>query len=134
VSTPNPPAVGSIGWLDLTVPNAPAIRDFYARVVGWTVTPVPMGDYDDFVMNASETGVATAGICNAQGRNAGLPAVWLMYITVADLNASLAECRAAGGRVIAEPRSAGGASRFAVIEDPAGAAVALYDAGIRASA
>lgn len=129
MTTPPPPPIGSVGWLDLTVANAPAIRDFYARVVGWTVTPLSMGDYDDFVMNASGTGAPTAGICHAQGKNAGVPTAWLMYITVADLDASLVECAAAGGRLIAAPRSAGGTARFAVIEDPSGAAVALYDAG-----
>ena len=125
------PPIGTVGWLDLTVPDAPAIRDFYARVVGWTITPLSMGNYDDFVMNASGTGAPTAGICHAQGRNAGLPTAWLMYITVADLDASLVECEAAGGRLIAPPRNAGGTARFAVIEDPAGAAVALYDTGVR---
>ncbi|MFW5947166.1 MAG: hypothetical protein ACOCUW_01630 [Gemmatimonadota bacterium] len=34
---------GSIAWIDLTVADAPGIRDFYASVVGWTPSPVPMG-------------------------------------------------------------------------------------------
>jgi large conductance mechanosensitive channel protein len=29
------PAPGSIGWLDLTVEDAPRLRDFYSAVVGW---------------------------------------------------------------------------------------------------
>lgn len=131
MTTPPPPPLGTVGWLDLTVPNAPAICDFYSRVVGWTITPHSMGDYDDFVMNATGTGEPIAGICHARGKNAGLPAVWLMYITVADLDASLAACEAAGGKVLAPPRSAGGTARFSVIEDPAGACVALYDTGAR---
>lgn len=35
--------VGSIGWIDLTVDDAPRVRDFYAAVVGWKPEPVPMG-------------------------------------------------------------------------------------------
>jgi predicted enzyme related to lactoylglutathione lyase len=27
--------VGKIGWLDLTVDDADAVRDFYREVVGW---------------------------------------------------------------------------------------------------
>lgn len=133
MSTPPPPPLGTVGWIDLTVPDAPAIRDFYARVAGWTVTPLSMGDYDDFVMNAQGTGNPTAGICHAQGKNAGLPVMWLIYITVADLDASLAACVAGGGAVVAEPRGAGGTARYAVIRDPAGAAVALYDPGAPAA-
>jgi len=26
---------GKIGWIDLTVPDAEAIRDFYQHVAGW---------------------------------------------------------------------------------------------------
>lgn len=37
-----------------------------------------MGAYDDYVMNASSTGQATAGICHARGGNADLPAQWLV--------------------------------------------------------
>jgi predicted enzyme related to lactoylglutathione lyase len=32
-----------VAWQDLTVPNAEAIRDFYAVVVGWRPEPVDMG-------------------------------------------------------------------------------------------
>ena len=30
------PAVGTIGWKDLTVENAERVRDFYMGVAGWT--------------------------------------------------------------------------------------------------
>lgn len=62
---------GAIGWIDLTVPNAPAVRDFYAAVVGWTVQDVKMGDYADYTMRTSESGEAVAGVCHAQGTNVG---------------------------------------------------------------
>jgi predicted enzyme related to lactoylglutathione lyase len=32
------PAIGQIGWVDLTVPNATTVRDFYQHVTGWTPT------------------------------------------------------------------------------------------------
>ena len=128
---PPPPPIGTIGWFDLTVPSAPVVRAFYERVAGWTATPLSMGDYDDYIMSASGTGAPVGGVCNARGKNAELPAAWLMYITVADLEASLTECEASGGRILSAPRNAGGPARFAVIEDPAGAPVALYDAGVR---
>ena len=127
---PPPPPVGSIGWADLTVPDASALRDFYAAVAGWTVVPLSMGDYDDYLMMQPGTETPVAGVCHARGKNAGLPPVWLMYITVTDLDARLAACRAAGGQVLMEPRSSGGTARFAVIQDPAGATVALFDAGV----
>jgi uncharacterized protein len=120
--------VGSIGWTDLTVPDAGPVRDFYARVVGWRAEPVSMGDYDDFNMVRPSDGQPAAGVCHARGANAQLPGVWLIYVVVESLDASLAQVRALGGRVIGEPRSAG-TGRFAVIADPAGAVCGLYEQG-----
>jgi predicted enzyme related to lactoylglutathione lyase len=128
-----PPKVGTIGWTDLTVPDAVAVSDFYAKVAGWTATPMSMGDYDDFVM-MTPGGEAVGGVCHARGRNAALPPVWMVYITVADLDASLAACTAGGGRIVAEPRSGGETARYAIIADPAGATVALFDPGVREQA
>ena len=123
---PAPPAIGALGWADLTVPDAAAVRDFYEAVAGWTATPLDMGGYADFVMQQPGTGVPVAGICHARGPNAGLTAQWLVYITVADLDASIAECTRRGGAVLAGPRAAGKGARFCVIRDPAGAVAALY--------
>lgn len=44
---------GAIAWVDLTVPNAPALRDFYAAVAGWSPQDVKVGDYADFTMRTS---------------------------------------------------------------------------------
>ena len=54
--------------------------------------------------------------------------MWLVYFVVASLDASVAEVRARGGKVLREPRSAGG-GRYAVVSDPAGAVCALYENG-----
>ena len=123
---PKPPAPGQIGWVDLTVADAPALRDFYARVTGWTPSPVEMGDYQDFCMSAAD-GRVVAGICHARGENAGLPPVWLVYITVADLDESLRRCVEGGGAVRVVPQGMGGMGRYAVIQDPAGAVAALFE-------
>jgi uncharacterized protein len=125
---PKPPAPGQIGWVDLTVPDAPALRDFYARVTGWMPSPVEMGGYQDFSMSGAD-GRVVAGICHARGENAALPPVWLVYITVADLDESLRRCVEGGGTVRVAPQGMGGMGRYAVIQDPAGAVAALFEPG-----
>jgi len=117
--------VGAIGWTDLTIPDAPEIRDFYAAVVGWKPSAVNMGEYSDFNMTGTD-GAPVVGVCHARGTNADLPPVWLIYVRVADLDRSLAACDALGGSVIAAPKAFGQTSRYAVIQDPAGAIAALY--------
>jgi hypothetical protein len=123
------PKAGNITWVDLTVPDADRIRDFYAEVVGWRVSPVDMGGYDDYCMIPRDSEAPVAGVCHAQGANDGLPAQWLVYITVDNLDESLKRCQELGGKLIHGPRGMGGPQRFAVIEDPSGAVAALFQAG-----
>lgn len=117
-----------VAWVDLTVDDAPSVRDFYASVMGWTPEGVDMGEYEDFNMLDPESGEPTAGVCHARGSNASIPSVWMVYFAVDDLDAALEACRAGGGEVVDGPRAAG-RSRFAVIRDPAGAVCALVEAG-----
>jgi uncharacterized protein len=118
---------GQIGWIDLTVPDAVGLRDFYQAVTGWTPSPVKMGDYQDFCMHAPGEPQPVAGICHARGENLGLPAVWMMYITVDDLDQSLLRCQELGGKLLRPVTSVGTNARFCVIQDPAGAICALYE-------
>ncbi|MBE0658190.1 MAG: VOC family protein [Bryobacteraceae bacterium] len=118
---------GTIGWVDLTVDDAPVLRDFYARVAGWKPEPVSMGGYDDFSMMNPETGTPVAGVCHRRGPNQDLPPVWMIYIIVASIEAALDEVEAAGGTVVKRPAKTGPGS-MAVIQDPLGVYSALYQA------
>lgn len=115
--------IGTIVGLDLTVPDAPGIRDFYAAVVGWRPEPLSMGDYDDYVMAAPD-GTPVAGVCHARGGNTGLPQQWLAYIAVEDLAASLDTCEERGGKILSSPNGSGPGA-FAVIQDPSGGVLAI---------
>lgn len=117
--------IGTMGWFDLTVPNADAVRDFYRAVVGWGVQECEMEGYSDYVMTLPGNGKGVSGVCWARGANTGLPPVWLIYVTVADIDASIASVLELGGKVLVGPKNMG-AARYCVIQDPAGASLALY--------
>ena len=117
--------VGKIGWIDMTVDDAPGVRDFYKAIVGWESDDVDMGGYSDYVMKMPGSGDGVSGICHARGSNAELPPGWLIYIVVADVERSAAACARHGGKVVVEPRGLAG-GRFCVIEDPGGSIAALY--------
>ncbi|MBU0519637.1 VOC family protein [bacterium] len=120
------PANGSVSWRDLTVPNADLVRDFYCKVVGWETEPVDMGGYRDYNMKDA-AGNVVAGICHARGSIKNLPPQWLMYITVDNLDRSIAKCHELGGKLLTGPNDYGGMGRYAVVQDPAKAVVALYE-------
>ena len=118
---------GLIRWVDLTVADAPAIREFYEAVVGWKSSPVPMSGYSDWCMLPDGGGEPVAGVCHARGDNAALPQGWLIYITVSDLVRSMEECVGRGGEVVYGPKNYGPDGRWCVIRDPAGAHAALFE-------
>ena len=120
------PVPGSLGWLDLTVDDAPRIRDFYHRVAGWRIQDVPMGDYQDYAMLDAD-GTAVAGVCHRRGGNADVPTGWLPYVVVEDLDASLAEVDALGGERLGDVKAMDGHGRYVPVRDPAGATIMLFE-------
>jgi predicted enzyme related to lactoylglutathione lyase len=68
-----------------------------------------------------------AGVCHARGPNADLPAQWIVYVGVPDLDHSLAQAAALGGSVVRPAQDMGAYGRFALVRDPAGAIMALVE-------
>jgi predicted enzyme related to lactoylglutathione lyase len=116
---------GKILWQDLTVKDAATIKDFYCEVIGWTASAVTVGDHEDYNIHDQE-GKVIAGICHNKGALSNFPAQWLNYVIVENVAASTEKCKALGGKVIVGP-SIMGSANFVVIEDPAGAVIALME-------
>jgi uncharacterized protein len=119
---------GPVAWIDLAVPDASGLKDFYAGVMGWTPSPVAMGDYDDYAM-ADASGEAVAGVCHARGVNAAIPPVWMPYFRVDDVEAAVARCLELGGELVKplDPPQSYGATAF--LRDPQGTAFGLFCPG-----
>lgn len=116
---------GQILSADLTVGNAEEIRDFYSSVVGWHVSELDMGGYADYFMTSAD-GQPRAGVCHARGVNADLPPQWIIYVCVENLDASVDACIRGGGALIGDIRGDVG-NRFAILRDPAGAAMGIME-------
>jgi len=122
---------GRICWIELTVSNASASRDFYRQVVGWSVQDVEVEDgadlYVDYDM-LDEEGRPAAGIRHARGANLGLPPLWMIHLSVGDLSESLRRVQEEGGTIIkATPGNVRGYT-YAAVQDPVGAYLALMQA------
>ncbi len=117
---------GDMAWMDLTVPNATEIKDFYQDVVGWKAEEVSMGDYSDYSMNSPTDNKAVTGICHAKGPNADIPASWMPYFIVDNLEASIKAVKNQGGEVLTSIKTMGETDQYVFIKDPAGAMCALY--------
>lgn len=127
---PDGASVGRIAWLDLTVPDASATRDFYREVVGWSSEDVAIRDGDDRYADYNllgHEGRPVAGICHARGVNAGLPPVWMLYLPVGDLSESLRRVEEEGGQIVKSARSSDGETLYAAVQDPVGLVFALIE-------
>ena len=120
--------IGSIISTDLTIENADEMRDFYKQVIGWESEDLTMKDENgtsaDYVMKDA-AGNWVGGVCHSRGVNKGIPPQWIVYINVADIAQSLETCKKLGGKVIKESRLSDGTLQYAMIQDPAGAILAI---------
>jgi predicted enzyme related to lactoylglutathione lyase len=101
-------------WVELASADPGRTQNFYASLFGWE----PAGDR--FLRN----GRAVAGLTRARP---GRPAGWLTYLATGDLGAAVQRFATAGGRCLSGPAAARG-GRGAVVADPAGATLGLWEA------
>ena len=120
--------IGTMGWLDMTDEQAPALRDFYQSVIGFQTEALSMGEYDDYILKTADGETMVAGIAHKRGPNAEVPKGWIPYFIIADLDQSLKQVEQLGGQAIGDERSYGG-GRFCFIRDPSGAICALFQEG-----
>jgi uncharacterized protein len=84
----------------------------------------PDGVYTMFGLEGRNTGACYTLRPDMQAQ--GVPPHWLLYISVADADETAAKVAPAAGKVIAGPFDVMEFGRMAVLQDPAGAAIALW--------
>src|SRR6266540_2164151 len=123
-------------WVDTLQPDPDAAIAFYAGVFGWEVgAPGEMpGDPPGRYFVAQLHGRDVAGIGSQPADGQPLPPSFNMYVWVDSADHAAAEAQAAGGTILVEPFDAPPAGRMAVIADPTGAPVCVWQPGIRQGA
>jgi predicted enzyme related to lactoylglutathione lyase len=116
-------APGTPSWVDLQTSDQPGAKTFYTALFGW--------DYDDQPMDAG----AVYSMATKNGKHVaaiaplpmpGVPPHWNTYVTVADVDATAAQVPEAGGTTMGEPFDVMDAGRMAIIADPAGAMLCIW--------
>jgi predicted enzyme related to lactoylglutathione lyase len=121
--------LGQFLWHELLTADPAAGAGFYSKVLGWSAQP--WEGAEDYSMlahaNVPIGGVRVIGkdaLASKAGPN------WLTYVGVPDIEAALAAVKDKGGQVI-HPVTAVGSDggRYAVIADPQGAFIGVYEPG-----
>lgn len=123
---------GTPCWIDLMVPDQQAALDFYCDLFGWQgeVGPPEQGGYSVCTLK----GKPVAGVMKAMNPDGTVPdpmppTAWTTYLATDSIDSTLKAVTDAGGSVMMGAMDVMDLGRMAVITDPTGAAVGLWQAG-----
>jgi len=120
---------GALTWNDHHSADPSAARAFYAKVFGYTYTPVN-SLFDYATISGLGPGEAIGGIGSLDPElSAAGHAYWSVHFGVADTDVAVTTASALGGRVLAGPASSP-AGRRATLADPQGAVFKIIELGV----
>ena len=123
---------GNPAWIDLLVPDPDDAAAVYAAVFGWTFEATAAPDGRTY-LTATLDGRRVAGLGEAGPDPGGEPA-WTVYLATDDVDASVAAAVATGATVLVPTTRAGDLATSAVLRDPTGAVVGLWQSGTHTGA
>ncbi len=114
---------GIVSWNELMTRDAGASSTFYTALFGWTREDMDMGGttYHMFKAGARPVG----GMIGLPADAESMPVMWMSYITVENLEASVAKARELGATIHKDITSIS-MGRFAIVADPQGAVFGLW--------
>lgn len=121
----NMPKAGEFCWTELATANVSEAKQFYSKVFGWQFKDHHVGDmtYTMIGLNGKDFGGIWA-IPKDQQKE--IPPHWMSYILVNNLEESLTKAKSAGATIVKPSTKAGEMGIFAIITDPTGAHIALW--------
>jgi predicted enzyme related to lactoylglutathione lyase len=111
-------AAGTPSWVDLATPDRAPAKQFYSALFGWQYEDQEGVPYSIATMR----GRAVSGM----GEMTDQPPAWMSYVTVTDVDATATAAEKAGGNVLVPPMDVMDAGRMAVLADPTGAVLAIW--------
>ena len=124
-------APGTFCWNEVASPNLDASKEFYCQLFGWTAEENPMpGDGPGVYVLFKLNGVDIAGGYQlSEEVFPGVPPHWAAYVSVKNVDATLAKALAAGGTPTMPAMDIPEIGRMAGFMDPTGAAIAIFQMG-----
>ncbi len=114
-------AHGDITHIDIPVNDLAAATTFYSTVFGWEIAEVP--GFEGYPMWQAPNKISGGGLA-PRGEGFTQPR---SYVEVDSIDESIATAVKAGGKVTREKEQISPTSWWAVIDDPDGNAIGLYE-------
>jgi predicted enzyme related to lactoylglutathione lyase len=118
---------GEFSWCELATSDQNSAKAFYSKLFGWEIDDQPMGPDQVYTMLKlkGEHVAALYGMDKAQ-QERGIPPHWNVYVTVTSADESAAKSKSLGGSLIMEPFDVMDVGRMAIVRDPDGAIINLW--------
>lgn len=117
---------GIFSWRELLTQDAEASAAFYTGLLGWTTSSMDMGGGNTYTM-FMQGDRPVAGMVQPPPDKGEVPTAWVNYITVEDLDATVAKAQELGAKLCMPPMDIPGKGRFACLTDPQGASIAFWE-------
>ena len=114
---------GAFSWSELMTSDPQAAANFYSQLFGWKVDTMPMGEGQYRVLKVGETSVG--GVMGMPPGAPPMPPVWGCYVTVDNVDETVALAVKLGGKVCVPAMEVPGVGRMAVIADAQGAMLSV---------
>lgn len=124
-------STGTFIWNELGTGDLAAAKRFYTELFGWGCTETPMpGEHPGVYALFQLDGVDIGGAYQQDGPMfEGVPPCWACYVSVDDVDATLAVAESAGGTTLWPAMDIPGIGRMGGFTDPTGAALAVFKMG-----
>jgi len=114
---------GKLVWADLFTSEPDAATKFYCGLLGWTSTSIDQKG-KTYTIFSSE-GVPVAGLAPHSFAKENHPSRWIGYVSVADINATIAAVEKSGGKVHASAKKFPDRGFQAIVADSDGNPIGL---------
>ncbi|HEX9668134.1 MAG TPA: VOC family protein, partial [Thermoanaerobaculia bacterium] len=112
-------------WYELLTTDADAAEAFYPAILGWGTEPFTGAGGDKPYIMWTAHGAPLGGVMQKPPGAEG-PPLWLGYVGVDDVDATVRRAAELGAQTHVAPRDIPNVGRFAVLADPQGAMFAIY--------
>lgn len=113
-------------WADLATVDDRAAATFYAALFGWSPRPHVRSRGRLTMLEDEGTRVASLYRLTRAQIAGNVPSHWLPYVSTPDLSRSVSRAHALGGQVIVNAQRFPGLASIAVVADPTGALIGLW--------
>ncbi len=121
---------GSFCWNELVTTDAAAAKSFYSSLFGWNATDQEV-DPGNFYTNLDIGGKSVAALygMDKSQLERGVPPQWNLSVSVENIDEVAAKVASLGGTVVLPPFDVMDLGKLAIIHDPTGAKLCLWQPG-----